>query len=590
MPQFNEYTGATVAGIDDDDLLVFQVDGTILKLTTVQMRLLMSIVPIEDVSGTTYTLVAADQGKIKRASNASAKTLTVPSTSGFLLNAPIIIRNHGAGDLSLSVSGSTINGSGTTLTQYQSAVLIPVSTNVWDLYIGGVGGGSGLTQLSTPGNFSMSSPNDDTMEMTWDDVANEDGYTVEIAEDAGFTTGLQTANKGVGVLTHTFTGLTASTTYYGRVKAVGDGATYSDSGYATNSEDTLAAGLVGLNTPGSFTATPASSTQINLTWTDTNSSPNEVDFRVYRNTVNNFGTATLINSPAQNATGYNATGLTASTLYYFWVVAKGNGTTTGDSPAASTSATTNSSGYEAESLAYFTEFATQEGSAMSTPDKNAWNTFVVAAKAAGIYSKFDFFFPLKGVTANGQKVDAIAPGTNALTYTSGTFTHTSMGLKHDGTVSSRATTNLTPITLGGGVNDVHLGAYVTEDATSGYDIGGANLDYGRYTANLYSHANNNTPDGTIGSQTDSLGHTMISRITSTQYYVVRRGTPTTHVHASTGQASANITLLNTGTAPTVSGSGRRLGCAHGGNGLTTTEAATLEGLIEDLMTAWGRNV
>lgn len=89
-----------------------------------------------------------------------------------------------------------------------------------------------------------------------------------------------------------------------------------------------------LNAPTGVTLGTATNTTQPLTWTDTNTSPNENSYKVYKNTTNNFGTATLVTTTAADATSYTVTGLTASTLYYYWIVAAGNGTTTSDSPAS----------------------------------------------------------------------------------------------------------------------------------------------------------------------------------------------------------------------------------------------------------------
>jgi hypothetical protein len=98
----------------------------------------------------------------------------------------------------------------------------------------------GVTQLTAP-TLALNVIGDTELQAVWDNVSNEDGYTVEIATDAGFTTNLQTASKGANVTSHNFTGLTAGTLYYGRVKAEGSGS-YSDSNYGTDSESTSGGG------------------------------------------------------------------------------------------------------------------------------------------------------------------------------------------------------------------------------------------------------------------------------------------------------------------------------------------------------------
>jgi len=62
---------------------------------------------INDQTGTTYTLVAGDNGKVVVLNNASAVTVTVPSGLGAGFNCSFI--QKGAGQVSFSASGTTIN-------------------------------------------------------------------------------------------------------------------------------------------------------------------------------------------------------------------------------------------------------------------------------------------------------------------------------------------------------------------------------------------------------------------------------------------------------------------------------------------------
>ncbi|MES2620171.1 MAG: hypothetical protein V4615_04895 [Bacteroidota bacterium] len=115
------------------------------------------------------------------------------------------------------------------------------------------GAGQSSTQLATP-TLVLTAVNDTEITADWTNVSNETGYVVELATNSSFTTGLITFNKSANVSTQDFVELTASTTYYGRVKAVGNGTTYSDSSYSTDSEATQAAGGGG--------------TPTNLTWAE----------------------------------------------------------------------------------------------------------------------------------------------------------------------------------------------------------------------------------------------------------------------------------------------------------------------------------
>ena len=110
--------------------------------------------------------------------------------------------------------------------------------------------------------------------------------------------------------TYPNTGLQSSTLYYFRVRAFNSfgNSTYSNTANATTLGTPPA-------DPSSLTAQAASPTQINLVWSD--QSGNESGFRIERSTDGaNF---TEIAVTAANATSYQSTGLTASTLYYYRV-------------------------------------------------------------------------------------------------------------------------------------------------------------------------------------------------------------------------------------------------------------------------------
>ena len=62
---------------------------------------------IEDQTGTTYTLLSSDNGRVVVLDNASAVTVTVPSGLGVGFNCSFV--QKGAGQVSFSASGTTIN-------------------------------------------------------------------------------------------------------------------------------------------------------------------------------------------------------------------------------------------------------------------------------------------------------------------------------------------------------------------------------------------------------------------------------------------------------------------------------------------------
>lgn len=87
-------------------------------------------ITINAQSGTTYTLVAADVGKIVECTNASAITVTLPSGLG--ASFWCIIKQYGAGQVTVSASGTTIHNRQSytkTAGQYAQLIITPDNTS-----------------------------------------------------------------------------------------------------------------------------------------------------------------------------------------------------------------------------------------------------------------------------------------------------------------------------------------------------------------------------------------------------------------------------------------------------------------------------
>lgn len=246
MPEVSSYDDLTAAQLVANGFQVLGDSGGSTKNAQLaELRKALSVLDETIQTGTTYTVQASDQDTVVKLSNSAPKTVTIPSSAGFLYGCPILVRNTGSGILNFAVtSGVEFKASSLTLELYETAVLIPQAGNVWDGYVPGSGGSSSLVTLNAP------------------------------------------------------TGLTA---------------------------------------------TVNSSTQITLSWSDNNTSPNESNVLIQSST-NGTSFSNLI-TLAANTTSYPATGLTPGTLYYFRVINKGNGTTTADSTYAQTTATTSTAGY-----------------------------------------------------------------------------------------------------------------------------------------------------------------------------------------------------------------------------------------------------
>jgi len=89
-------------------------------------------------TGTTYTLVLADAGKMVTLTNASAITLTIPTNASvaFPVNTRIDLLQYGAGQVTVGGAGVTIYSSGSKLKltgQYSGASLWKKATDTWVL-------------------------------------------------------------------------------------------------------------------------------------------------------------------------------------------------------------------------------------------------------------------------------------------------------------------------------------------------------------------------------------------------------------------------------------------------------------------------
>ena len=99
---------------------------------------IVGIIAINAQTGTTYTLVQSDAGKLITMNNASANTLTIPTNASvaFAIGTIIAVDMLGAGvttidgDTGVTVNGSS-GGSETITAQYKGASLKKISTDTW---------------------------------------------------------------------------------------------------------------------------------------------------------------------------------------------------------------------------------------------------------------------------------------------------------------------------------------------------------------------------------------------------------------------------------------------------------------------------
>jgi len=177
-----------------------------------------------------------------------------------------------------------------------------------------------LAPVTGPTNLTAEAVSSSQINLTWtDNSSNETGFKIErsLSASSGFT---QIASLGANVTTYADSGLSEATTYYYRVYAASNGKK-NRSPYSNTASATTAAPPQTLpppDPPSGLIATPGSTTQINLAWTDNSS--DETGFKVERSLSASSGFAQMATVGA-GVTSYANTGLSANTTYYYRVYA-----------------------------------------------------------------------------------------------------------------------------------------------------------------------------------------------------------------------------------------------------------------------------
>lgn len=166
--------------------------------------------------------------------------------------------------------------------------------------------GSGISAVFT---LVVNSTGATEMTLSWNDLqGDETGFRVERSLDGSAWSTLSTT--AADATSYVDSGLTAGETYHYRVFPVGaSGGAYSNTVISATEGG---GGGGGPDTPTGFTATQASSSAIDLSWTDVSG---ETRYFIERSTDD--VTYSFIAAPAAGSTSYSDTSLTPSTLYYY---------------------------------------------------------------------------------------------------------------------------------------------------------------------------------------------------------------------------------------------------------------------------------
>jgi hypothetical protein len=188
----------------------------------------------------------------------------------------------------------------------------------------GACGGSGDDNPVDPGSGVPAAPDGlaatagsaSSIDLAWSDHASdEDGFRIELAP-GGTTAFTEIGTVPAGATTFVSTGLSATTAYSYRVRAYNAVGPSAPSNTATATTKSQASWPMAPPAPSGLVATAASTSQIDLSWTD--NSTDEDGFRIEQ-APGGTSTFTEIGTVAADATAFQSTGLAAGTSYSYRV-------------------------------------------------------------------------------------------------------------------------------------------------------------------------------------------------------------------------------------------------------------------------------
>jgi carboxypeptidase T len=169
--------------------------------------------------------------------------------------------------------------------------------------------GKELQYCGAPSGLTATPVSQTRMDLAWTDNSDdESGFKIERSPNG--ITWTQIITVGANITAYSNSGLTCGSTYYYRVRAYNAGGE-SDYSNVVNATTVVCAPAA----PGDLTTSPASQTQINLTWTDNSS--NEDGFKIERSPNGTLWTP--VYTTTTNVAAHSDTGLTCGSSYYYRV-------------------------------------------------------------------------------------------------------------------------------------------------------------------------------------------------------------------------------------------------------------------------------
>lgn len=247
-------------------------------------------------------------------------------------------------------------------------------------------------------------------------------------------------------------------------------------------------------------------------------------------------------------------------------------------------------GFDPDAQAYY-DAVSAAGGSLTPTEKTAYNTFVLAAKSNGYYSKFKVLYPVLGGSANSCKFNSIDPldtnGAHRLTFLGG-WTFSANGIQGNG-VNGTADTHFNPNTHLN-ASSLHFMFYSrTLDANTNFDMCAGSLYFiANFGGTFYIDFETGGGYGALA-LVNSQGFHLGSRVNSTNVNGYKNAAKVinNYPQASILQNS-NIFLGSRGNAGFYSD--REYAGFSVGEGFTDTDAANYYTDFQAMQTTLGRNV
>lgn len=239
------------------------------------------------------------------------------------------------------------------------------------------------------------------------------------------------------------------------------------------------------------------------------------------------------------------------------------------------------SSYDADADAYFSAAGITDST-----QKNAWNTFVLAAKANGYWSKLLAVYPFLGGSASTHSYNAKNPAQFQITWNV-SITHNANGATVSGGTGSIGNTNFNCKTSGGSgwsSNSASFGGYIR--AGYGQYAGINNHSYGfitKYDTTLIYWGTGGAGELTSSAADTGLLSVSMNVDTMSLYHNSSLVSAITDISIN---IPANDNMYISGGQNT----GLNVCFSYAGTGLTSTDIANLSSNVQTLQTSLGRQV